>query len=335
MSLVSVIIPTFNRANLIGRAIKSVLAQTYRDFELIIVDDGSTDDTRQVVASFADKRIRYLRHEHNQGQNPALNTGVRAAKGQFIAFLDSDDEWLPTYLERVLEVFAQDRTMGMVYTWTCGVSRNGKLVESNYYFHLQGSVYKEALAQGYIASMDALVVTRECIERLGTVPFDPDFVVCQDNDFCLRVAKEFKMGLIKEPLTIIHSDAGTGTARLITNHAANAEGWWRLISKFKADILKECGRAVLAAHYITVAKFSFRAGQIERTRNALALARHTSPSGKHVIFDTIARAPLLLPASNKTYELVLKLRNLSGLEPLQRRVQHLVAYLKKGRKCSA
>ena len=335
MSLVSVITPTFNRAKLIGRAIKSVLAQTYEDFELIIVDDNSTDDTQQVVASFADERIRYLRQEHNQGQNPALNMGVRAARGQKIAFLDSDDEWLPTYLERMLEVFAQDKTLGMVYTDMFGASPEGMLVKSDYYFHLQGSIYREALAQGYISGMGCLVVTRECIERLGPEPFDPDFVGCQDDDFCFRVAKEFRIGLIKEPLVICHIDAGIGTARLTTNHAANAEGWWRLIDKFKADILKECGGAVLAAHYITVAKFSFRAGQIERTHNALALARHASPSGKYVIIDTIARMPFFLPASYKTYKPLKKLRNLSGLEPLQRRVQHLVAYLKKGRKRSA
>jgi glycosyltransferase involved in cell wall biosynthesis len=90
--LVTVIIPTYNRARLLGRAIDSVLAQIFTDFELIIVDDGSVDNTRQLVLGYADQRIRYLRHERNQGANAARNTGVRAATGKYVAFLDSDDE---------------------------------------------------------------------------------------------------------------------------------------------------------------------------------------------------------------------------------------------------
>lgn len=103
MSTVSVVIPTYNRAELLSRAIDSVLAQTYDDFELLVVDDGSTDDTEAVVTAYDDDRVRYLAHETNRGANPARNTGIEAAEGEFVAFLDSDDEWRPRKLEAQLD----------------------------------------------------------------------------------------------------------------------------------------------------------------------------------------------------------------------------------------
>jgi glycosyltransferase involved in cell wall biosynthesis len=103
---VSVVIPTYNRASLLGRAIKSVLEQTYQDFEIIVVDDASTDNTEEVVRNLRDRRIRYLRHEKNRGGSAARNTGIRAAWGQYIAFQDSDDEWLPEKLKKQMEVLA-------------------------------------------------------------------------------------------------------------------------------------------------------------------------------------------------------------------------------------
>ena len=98
--VVSVIIPTYNRAHLIGRAIRSVLDQTYQDWELIVVDDASTDDIPGIVKGFTDGRVKYIRHDENKGAAAARNTGIQAARGAYIAFLDSDDEWLPEKLER-------------------------------------------------------------------------------------------------------------------------------------------------------------------------------------------------------------------------------------------
>ena len=99
MPIVSIIIPTFNRSNLISRSVKSVLNQTMVDFELIIVDDGSKDNTDKIIGSFKDERIRYFKQEINKGQNAALNFGVVKSNGKYVAFLDSDDEWMPEFLE--------------------------------------------------------------------------------------------------------------------------------------------------------------------------------------------------------------------------------------------
>ena len=102
---VTVVIPTYNRANLLGRSIRSVIGQTYGDFELIIVDDGSTDSTAEIAASFDDERVKYIRREQNGGVGAARNTGIKAAIGKFVAFNDHDDEWLPDKLERQMKIF--------------------------------------------------------------------------------------------------------------------------------------------------------------------------------------------------------------------------------------
>lgn len=116
---VSVVIPTYNRAALLGRSIRSVLGQSYKDFELIVIDDGSTDETSHVVADFADPRIRYLPLPHNTGAGAARNAGVRVARGKFLAFQDSDDEWLPSKLAKQISAFESGPArLGMVYQ-TC------------------------------------------------------------------------------------------------------------------------------------------------------------------------------------------------------------------------
>lgn len=114
---VSVILPTYNRAHLVGRAIQSVLDQMYQDFEIIVVDDGSGDNTEEIINGFTDTRIRYVKHQKNKGGSAARNTGIKLAKGKYIAFQDSDDEWLPDKLEKQMKAFkkASDE-VGVVYT---------------------------------------------------------------------------------------------------------------------------------------------------------------------------------------------------------------------------
>src|SRR5262245_28149594 len=102
---ISVVIPVLNRAAVVRRAIASVLAQTFQDFEIVVVDDGSTDGTAESVDTLSDRRIRVIRHEQTLGGGAARNTGIRASRAPFVAFLDSDDEWVPTKLEKQLGVF--------------------------------------------------------------------------------------------------------------------------------------------------------------------------------------------------------------------------------------
>lgn len=115
--LVSVVIASYNRASLIKRALISALSQTYNNLEIIVVDDGSTDNTSQVTCSFGDERIKLFRHEKNKGLAASRNTGIKNSSGGFITFLDDDDEWLPEKIQRQLDIFKEpDIVVGLVFT---------------------------------------------------------------------------------------------------------------------------------------------------------------------------------------------------------------------------
>ena len=115
MPRVSVAISTWNRAHLVGRAIRSALAQTFEDFELLVVDDGSSDATPEVLAAVSDARLRRVRHERNFGVSRTRNTALGLARGEWLAYLDDDNEWAPDYLERQLAFAASQPAAGVVY----------------------------------------------------------------------------------------------------------------------------------------------------------------------------------------------------------------------------
>jgi glycosyltransferase involved in cell wall biosynthesis len=193
---VSVIIPTHNRANLLGRAIKSVLSQTFEDFELIVVDDASTDRTPEVVGSIDDGRIRYIRLKKNSGAPIARNTGIKKSRGEFIAFLDDDDEWLPMRLEVQLKKFeGLEKSVGVVYGGFYYVSQeNGKILGRNVP-KFRGDVYPYLLKENFIGS-PTLLIRRKCFKKAGL--FDPLLTSSQDWDMWLRIAKHYKFDYVNE-----------------------------------------------------------------------------------------------------------------------------------------
>ncbi len=220
-----------------------MLNQSYGNFELLLIDDGSSDLTEQCVGNYSDKRIRYIRHEKNIGQNGALNTGIGLAQGEFISFLDSDDEWLPEMLERVLEKFRSDEDIGCVYT-SYGVTDASGNITTPLGSSLEGFIYKEALGQTQISPPTTLSVRRECFDVVGN--FEPDVIVCQDDVMCLKLAKEFKFGRVKEVLATMHYDGG---GRLSEDPRQTADGYYRLYNIFFNDIVKYCGRKTMAKYY--------------------------------------------------------------------------------------
>ncbi len=270
MSLISVIIPTYNRANVLSRAINSVLAQTYTNFELIIVDDGSIDHTKKVVEKFIDQRISYFKLDCNSGQNTALNRGINIAKGEYISFLDSDDEWLPTFLEKLKKIIEEDEQIGLCYSRASGLTNDGKYY-SGYKFILKGNIYKEVLNQGYLSYMITILVKRSEIIKLLPEPFDPNFIYAQDDDFCFRIAKLCKIGLVEEELAIIHNDGiVNGDEQSISRDLIKvAIGKEKLINKFKNDILLLCGPKVLASKYLEITKIYLKLNIKDQVINSI------------------------------------------------------------------
>jgi glycosyltransferase involved in cell wall biosynthesis len=194
LPLVSVIIPTYNRCKLLQLAVESVLAQTYPAIELIVVDDGSTDDTPNMLKQYAG-RIVYIR-KINQGGTAARNTGIKAAHGEHLSFLDHDDLLMPTKIERQMEIMNARPEVGLVH---CGYYRMDK--DGNYIdkvnFLPEGDVRKEIVCGCFLWS-GAPLIRRECINRVGM--FD-ETVWSSDADLWLRIALAgYHFGCVQEPL---------------------------------------------------------------------------------------------------------------------------------------
>ena len=282
---VSVIIPTYNRAHLLGRAIQSVLNQTYQGFELIVVDDGSSDNTGEVVATFADPRIHYLRHVKNRGAAAARNTAIKTARGEHIAFLDSDDEWLPEKLEKQMKVFGSvSSRVGVVYTdmWTIGPDGARKYWHSSRVMPEDGIIYDHLIA-GRLAdiSMSSVVIRRECFAKVGM--FDEEFPRLIDRDLFIRLSKHFYFYHIGEALVNYHK---TGK-RLSSDDRLLIRGQKLILEKYHGDIAKN--RKLLARHQYVIGSLLCQSGEIDQGRDYLLEAVRSDPlSIKYLIAATLS-----------------------------------------------
>ncbi len=198
--LISVIIPTYNRDYTITRALHSVLKQTYKNMEILVVDDGSTDDTNEIVAKYSDKRIKYIRHEVNKGEVGARNTGIRNAIGKYIAWLDSDDEWLESKLEEQLNHMNKLTNSWKGVYCTCFIGRvKGKIEGTSY----KGKFIVELLTGEADPGIGtSLLVEKKVFEEIGY--YDSTLKRQSDVDWLIRYFKKFNLDVISVPLAIRH-----------------------------------------------------------------------------------------------------------------------------------
>ncbi len=194
---VSVIIPTYNRAWCLAEAVDSVLAQAYQDFELIVVDDGSTDETPQLLAAYGG-RLRVLRCE-NRGVSAARNAGIAAAQAELIAFLDSDDLWLPGKLSHQVAFFHLDPEALICQTEELWV-RNGRRVNPGRRHRKRGGLIFAPSLELCLVSPSAVMVRRGLFDRVGL--FDETLPACEDYDLWLRVSCRIPVHLIDTPLIV-------------------------------------------------------------------------------------------------------------------------------------
>lgn len=233
---VSIIIPTYNRAHLIERSIRSILNQTYEEFELLIVDDGSTDNTKEVVERIKDSRIRYIPCGENGGAARARNIGIAEAQYDYIAFQDSDDEWHPDKLEKQMGVMMEaSEDTGLVY---CEYHYNGlggrEEITPDRKIPLEqkrGHIFPYLLA-GNMIGTPVMLVKRECFQKVGI--FNEKFPCLEDYELVLRIAREYRIEFIPECLMEVYA-----TWQSVTN---NPEGFLRtkciLAGVYKKELLE-------------------------------------------------------------------------------------------------
>lgn len=211
MAAVSVIIPTFNRAPKIARAVASVLYQTFSDYEILVVDDGSEDDTQQVLSQFR-SRIKRISHSKNLGVSAARNTGIKASHSPLVAFLDSDDYWLPDKLSTQISFFSRHPKAVVCQTEEVWIRRGRRVNPMKKHFKPSGEIFEAALKL-CVVSPSAVMVRRSLLQEVGL--FDEDFPVCEDYDLWLRIAWKYPVDLLPEPLIIKEGGAPDQLSRSV------------------------------------------------------------------------------------------------------------------------
>ncbi|RBI60657.1 glycosyltransferase family 2 protein [halophilic archaeon] len=281
---VSVIVPTYNRADALPRTIESVLSQTLEDIELIVVDDASQDDTPAVVASYDDDRVQFVQHDENQGASAARNTGIERAEGEYVAFLDSDDVWLPTKLEKqvlTLEMRSDDWIAAYckaetvhpdgqhpLMKWVTElISRRNETEGAEGGEELIGPVLSDDL---HTSAGSTLLVKREVAERIGG--FDESFDRFQDPEFLIRVLQEGKLACIDEPL-LLRYETGEPSADAVRE----ADEHFRRTFADTVEHLEQQGIDVTGAHHYILARRYIDEGQFRTGLRYLRSARPPTP----------------------------------------------------------
>lgn len=197
MPKVSVIIPAFNAMLYLPETVESVLRQTFTDFEVLIVNDGSSDNTAQWASQLVDPRVKLI-SQANQGLPGARNTGITHAQGEYLAFLDADDIWEPTKLEKQVHLLEENPTVGLVYTWSALVDHTGKSTGRVFAYCAEGDAWKKLIEENVVGCGSAAMVRRCCFETVGV--FDRNLRSAEDWDMWIRIGSRYRFAVIKEPL---------------------------------------------------------------------------------------------------------------------------------------
>ncbi len=264
--LVSVIIPTYNRAELLKRAIESTLAQTYKNIQVVVVDDGSEDNTPEVVRSFKDSRIKYIRLQKNSGR-PAIprNIGVMNSDGEILAFLDSDDYFLPEKTEKQIEVLMSSEGTGLVYCDALIETENGtKLAKMP---ELKGYVYKEMLKFPKMF-LPIVLVKKNIVLQSGLL--DERKIIGEDTKFLVRASRITSFDYIPEPLCVINRKSSL--ERLTMNTKVQIKEFLTLLLEFKDEILRELGKEELSFRFNRLAWTSYLLGYKNLALKSLILS---------------------------------------------------------------
>jgi len=279
MPKVSVIIPTHDRAELLRLAITSVIDQTFKDWEIIVVDDQSTDHTPAVVESFADKRIKYLHNKGKNGPSIARNLAISAASGEYIAFLDDDDEWLPHKLEKQIAVIDSctekvggiysnrlmiDKSTGEIYSEDPGVET------------LRGNLLTQLMKKNPIHT-STLLIRKACLNKIGL--FDETMRYMEDRDLFIRLSLHWKIEYVDEPLTKAYYH---GKAHLSTNLEGQTKGREVILRRYQ-HLLKK-NRRSWSKLYVCLGAEYCQLNNMKKGRNNLLKGIKIYPFSKIALF---------------------------------------------------
>lgn len=276
MPKVSVVISTHNRPELLKRAIKSVLNQSFQDFEIIVVDDGLEKRADKVITFFNDKRIKYIQHSKEKGGSAARNAGIKNSKGEYIAFLDDDDEWLPKKLEIQMKKFERtSEDVGFCFSAVKNIYDDREEVTNvlggiDNYYELTLRRFK-----GFLTS--TLIIKKNTFDKVGI--FDEKFPSHQEVDLMIRVSKQYKglginRALVKMNMAKEHDQIGKNLKRRIM-------GREMILKKYYSEFKKR--PKILAKHYFQIGLWHRDGQDLTRARHMFKKAWQTSFKIRHFL----------------------------------------------------
>ena len=306
LPVVSVIVPTYNRAHVLPRALRSVTKQTYTDYEVIVVDDGSTDATADVVSELADLRgrVRYVKVDRNRGAAAARNRGIDEARGTYIAFLDADDEWTPTKLAAQVALFSTaPPEVGLITTGYILFDQGGRRASVNPPHPKEGDLSVAMIdfiagRQEIVGVFSTLMFKRSIIDRVGRL--DETLRCWEDADFYFRAARHFHFRFISERLTMKHDSADS----ISCNWAVEAAGVRVFWNKYRDEVgALPHFRRYIARHQHGMAVFACLAGNLSEGRRLFRESLAILPSQWHPVVHLA-----LTLSGTRAYARILSLR---------------------------
>ena len=276
--LVSIILPTYNCAAFLSHSIGTILSQTYNSYEIIVIDDGSTDNTKEVLYPFM-QRIKYIRSEQNKGLPTARNIGILPAQGKYIAFIDADDLWLPEKLQTDIEYFETHPEVSMVYSKHINIDEKGDDLGGNTKKQLpSGNIFTQLFSEQNFIITSSVVVRKEVFETTGL--FDEQLFNCQDWDMWLRIAFHFKVAGINKPLVKYRHNPHS-----LSKNRNNVLKYQKIIidkiyNKFKDTengIHEKLYKKRLASHYAKIGRYYLRIGDKNRANENFGLSLKNAP----------------------------------------------------------
>jgi glycosyltransferase involved in cell wall biosynthesis len=276
---VSVIIITKNRAHYVSSAIKSVLKQTFKDFELLVVDAASTDNTKEVVCEFHDRRVRYIHEDRDRGVSASRNVGINLSKGEFIAFLDDDDLWMSTKLEKQVDIIRKNPLIGFVSTGIRVLNENKKIVKFGIP-RAKDNIFPKILIRNMIGNCSAVLVRRRCFEKVGL--FDENLHAAEDFDMWIRLAKYYQFDCVQEYLLVTRKHSKS----ISTDYERVLKATRTLYRKHLKELTAASDyRRMLASWYCELGSLCSKCGNTKKARRMFAHAVSNDPFSSRSYFQ--------------------------------------------------
>ena len=294
--LVSVVVPTFNRISYLKSALASVFEQTLSDWELLIIDDGSTDGTADYVSGLTDQRVQFLTIDHCGLPAKVRNVGIANACGQYVAFLDSDDLWVPDKLERQTDLLARQKTAQWSYTHFTRIDGTGRPLSDAAIKQWQpysGSILNKLITIDAIIAMPTVLVETQLLEQAGH--FDPQLKYCEDYDLWFRLADYGEALAIPERLSYVRV---TPDSYSRDRHAVH-ESWiktYRKLARIGSREVRQLCRRQAADSMITLARSYSSDGKLGAAMQNMVRAFHHHPTSARLWREAAKIVPRVIMA---------------------------------------